>query len=78
MKMPPKKNEELVVNIEPLLIRRWVCQVVRSGYHNGANCRPDEPHVDWGCAYRFEFSLEDNEKNRKLLGITEEIAKQLG
>ena len=42
-------------------IRRWVCQVVRSGYHNGAHCTPDDPHYDWGCGYRVEASLTDEQ-----------------
>jgi len=38
---------------------RWVCQVVRSGYHNGAVCDPSDPHTQdwWGCGYRYEFSI---------------------
>lgn len=41
--------------------RRWVCQVVRSGYHNGAGCQPDEPHGDWGCGVRWEASLTERQ-----------------
>jgi hypothetical protein len=36
---------------------RWVCGVVRSGYHNGAQCRPQEPHSGWGCGWRCELSV---------------------
>lgn len=39
--------------------KRWVCQVVRSGYHNGANCSPNAPHGDWGCEYRYEISWSE-------------------
>ena len=39
------------------LTKRWVCQVARSGYHNGASCRPDEAHNDWGCDYYYEASI---------------------
>lgn len=37
--------------------RRWVCQVVRSGYHNGAYCNEKDPHEDWDCGWRHEVSL---------------------
>lgn len=40
-----------------LLTKRWVCQVARSGYHNGASCRPDDAHNDWGCDYYYEASI---------------------
>lgn len=73
------KTEEIVVNIEPLLRRRWVCQVVRSGYHNGAGCTPSEHdhHGGWGCAYRFEMSIQDTPENRALLGISDAQAARL-
>jgi hypothetical protein len=47
---------------------RWVCQVVRSGYHNGASCRPGEPHSDfWGCGYRYELSVAATDEAREAL-----------
>lgn len=46
---------------ESVFARRWVCNVVRSGYHNGAFCTPDEPHREWGCGFRWESSLTDVE-----------------
>lgn len=39
------------------LTKRWVCEVVRSGYHNGASCRSSEPHSGWGCGYYYEASI---------------------
>lgn len=40
------------------LDRRWVCYVVRSGYHNGAHCTPRDPHgATWNCGYRNEFNV---------------------
>lgn len=42
---------------EALLTKRWVCQVARSGYHNGASCRPDDAHNNWGCDYYYEASI---------------------
>lgn len=46
---------------------RWVCQVVRTGYHNGAGCNPGEDHhIDWGCGWRWEASLTDGEWNRRV------------
>lgn len=44
--------------------RRWVCNVVRSGYHNGAHCTPDEPHTAWECGYRWESTLSDEDMER--------------
>ena len=43
------------------LTKRWVCQVARSGYHNGASCRPDDAHNDWGCDYYYEASIRATE-----------------
>jgi hypothetical protein len=32
--------------------RQWKCQVLASGFHNGAACGPGEPHgADWECGY---------------------------
>lgn len=46
--------------IDDLFTRRWVCQVLRSGFHNGCPCAPGDPHDgDWGCGYRWECSLTD-------------------
>jgi hypothetical protein len=44
--------------------RRWVCMVVRTGYHNGCRCTPSDPHGGWGCEYRWEASLTDAEARR--------------
>lgn len=43
--------------------RRWTCEVLRSGYHNGATCNPREPHSGWNCGYRNEcfISLTDEQ-----------------
>ena len=54
---------------EVVVVRRWVCQVVRSGYHNGSGCGPEEPHGWWGCEYRLEVSLPDTPNNRERLGV---------
>lgn len=41
-------------------IRRWVCRVSRSGFHNGATCREDDPHGEpWHCGYLVEASLSE-------------------
>lgn len=39
--------------------RHWVCNVVRSGYHNDVHCGPRDPHdaKEWRCGYRNEFRL---------------------
>lgn len=44
-----------------VLTKRWVCQVARSGYHNGASCRPDDAHNGWGCDYYYEASIRATE-----------------
>ena len=51
---------------EELLTKRWVCQVARSGYHNGASCRPDDAHDGWGCGYYYEASIRATEYEEKL------------
>ena len=50
---------------EELLTKRWVCQVARSGYHNGASCRPDDAHDGWGCGYYYEASIRATEYEEK-------------
>ena len=62
--MNDTRYHDLVVQALPLLTRRWVCYVVRSGYHNGAHCNAREPHdQSWGCGYRSELrvSLTDEQ-----------------
>ncbi|MGH3518828.1 MAG: hypothetical protein ACRDQ7_15700 [Haloechinothrix sp.] len=40
------------------VVRNWVCNVVRSGYHNGAHCGPREPHTgEWRCGWRYELAV---------------------
>ncbi len=46
--------------MKELFNRRWVCQVAKSNFHNGAHCSPDYPHDEpWDCGYRWEASLTD-------------------
>lgn len=40
-----------------MMRRKWVCVVMRSGFHNGCECREGEPHVGWDCGFRWEMSL---------------------
>lgn len=35
--------------------RKWICWVVKSGYHNGASCQSSEPHEGWGCGWHYHF-----------------------
>jgi hypothetical protein len=51
------------------LRRRWVCEVVRSGYHNGAGCSPTDAHEGWDCGWRLELSLPDTPASRRLLRV---------
>jgi hypothetical protein len=47
-----------------VLYKHWVCEVVRSGFHNGAMCSPSDPHDDWGCAYKHEASMSEAQFKR--------------
>jgi len=38
-------------------VKRWVCQVQRSGFHNGCECDAREPHAGRDCGWRMEASL---------------------
>lgn len=43
---------------EGSIVTRWVCEVVRSGYRNGAGCSPMHPHEgSWDCRMRAELSV---------------------
>lgn len=43
---------------EDSIVTRWVCEVVRHGYHNGPGCTPSYPHDgSWDCHMRAELSL---------------------
>ncbi len=55
-----------------LIQRRWVCSVLRSGYHNGATCLPADPHEGWGCGFRWEMSLHDTPTIREMLGVSDD------
>jgi hypothetical protein len=35
---------------------RWICQVVRGGYHNGSWCSPADPHGGWDCGWYFSYT----------------------
>ena len=48
----------------------WVCGVVRSGYHNGAGCRPSDPHGgDWSCGFRAEVSIRLTPEEAAAVGV---------
>lgn len=50
---------DLLERVKARFARRWVCQVLRSGFHNGCECSPREPHDGWRCGFRWEASLSD-------------------
>lgn len=58
-------------DLRKMFTRRWVCQVLRSGYHNGSACNPDSPHdpTFWRCGYRWEASLPDLPAWRNAFGL---------
>jgi hypothetical protein len=45
--------------LRALFSGRWVCGVVRRGYHNGSGCGPSDEHGSWDCGWRWEASLSD-------------------
>jgi hypothetical protein len=46
-------------NLKPLtLYSKWICNVARSGFHNGAACNSADPHSpSWACGYRYEMII---------------------
>lgn len=40
--------------LREMAAKRWVCEVVESGYHNGARCSAADPHAGWNCGYFYE------------------------
>jgi hypothetical protein len=63
----------------PLYERKWVCEVVRSGYHNGAHCRPSDPHgTDWGCSAQWVAqNLPDTPEARALVERIEWLRQEV-
>ena len=60
----------------------WVCGVGRSGYHNGSNCDPNEPHgPEWRCGWVYELSYRATPSSKSLLesyGIVVHDAPNMG
>ena len=52
--MPEKK---VILVDKNSFLKKWVCFVVRSGFHNGAVCQESDPHGDWGCGWRYELFM---------------------
>lgn len=53
--------------------RRWVCGVLRSGFHNGATCHADSDWHDasWGCGWRWEASVHATPETDELFRAKE-------
>ena len=45
--------------------RRWVCEVLKSGLHNGATCNYKDPHGGLDCGWRYEVHLSYTEEGFK-------------
>lgn len=54
---------------------QWICAVVRSGYHNGAACAPEEPHLYWGCGYYFSLMFQAPGPNASVTIETQEATE---
>lgn len=65
-----ERQEKELANFHGLFRRVWRCEVVSSGYHNGATCTPDDAHFGWACEYRW-IAPALGEEQAKKLGLTE-------
>jgi len=62
--------------VRDLFEKRWRCDVVASGFHNGAHCDPDDGHDD-RCGYRWVAPALTEEQAREyglIPNTTEEAA----
>jgi len=54
----PKLTKGIITKLADAADLRWICDVVDSGYHNGARCNPREPHGgDWACGYYWRATV---------------------
>jgi hypothetical protein len=51
--------------------RKWSCEVFRTGYHNGDECGPSDPHGGWNCGYVWAFPLLTDKGAREIGLITD-------
>ena len=58
--MPEKK---VILVDKNSFLKKWVCNVARSGFHNGAVCQESDPHGDWGCGWRYELFMSYAEED---------------
>lgn len=62
---PAPEPDSALASLLSRFERVWDCEVVRTGYHNGAVCTPGEPHGGWNCGYVWKFpSMTDAEARR--------------
>lgn len=47
--------------------RKWTCIVFTSGYHNGCQCDPSDPHDGWGCGYYWTGPRLTDDEMRKVV-----------
>ena len=67
------RTKSALETLQELFVRRWRCEVLSSGFHNGATCNPNEPHQGWDCEYKWMApALDDTQATRKLLDVGEE------
>lgn len=49
--------------------RYWRCGVYASGYHNGCECGPSDPHWGWSCGYRWRAPVLTDEEIRRCVPV---------
>lgn len=60
-----------VMDAAKLFYRAWHCNVFSSGFHNGCECTPDDPHdpdswrCGWRCGWRWKAPVLNDEQARK-------------
>jgi hypothetical protein len=54
----PHLTRHLVSALADNAERRWICEVVDSGFHNGAHCTPREPHAGWSCGWYWRSTIK--------------------
>jgi hypothetical protein len=53
----PRLSRHMVTKLADNADHVWRCEVVSSGYHNGARCSPKEPHGGWNCGWAWTSTI---------------------
>jgi hypothetical protein len=62
----PDLTKHLVTQLADSAERRWICEVVDSGFHNGAHCDPRDPHPGWDCGWYWRSTIKAKAPPRTL------------